>query len=83
MSTVNVLRYSALALGVAVGLKTDLSLKSAAEKEHEKNELEAQLKLLHPVKKETAAASSTKIDLEDPNLDYAAVILNAVESLKQ
>lgn len=93
MSTVNVLRYSALALGVAVGLKTDFSLKSAAEKEHEKNELEAQLKLvekakaeyakLHPVKKETAAASSTKIDLEDPNLDYAAVILNAVESLKQ
>lgn len=92
MSTLNVLRYSALALGVAVGLKTDLSLRSDAHKQQEKDDLSAQLKLveeakteyakLHPVKKEVKTAGA-KIDLEDPNLDYAAVILNAVDSLKQ
>ncbi|CDO93857.1 unnamed protein product [Kluyveromyces dobzhanskii CBS 2104] len=95
MSTLNVLRYSALALGVVAGLKTDLSLKSEAQKQQEQKDLDAQLKLvdqakaeyakLHPAKKEvkSAAASETKIDLEDPNLDYASVILSAVDSLKQ
>ncbi|CAH00743.1 F1F0 ATP synthase subunit e [Kluyveromyces lactis] len=96
MSTLNVLRYSALALGVVAGFKTDLSLKSEAQKQEEQNQLHAQLKLveqakaeyakLHPPKKEIKAAtagSSAKIDLEDPNLDYASVILSAVESLKQ
>ena len=33
--------------------------------------------------KEVKKADTTKIDLEDPNLDYAAVILSAVDSLKQ
>ncbi|QEU60868.1 Tim11 [Kluyveromyces lactis] len=94
MSTLNVLRYSALALGVVAGFKTDLSLKSEAQKQEEQNQLDAQLKLveqakaeyakLHPKKEiKAAAGSSAKIDLEDPNLDYASVILSAVESLKQ
>lgn len=81
-----------MALGVVVGFKTDLGLKSEAAKKSEEKELEAQLKLveeakaayakLHP-KPVVKASEATKIDLEDPNLDYASVILSAVESLKQ
>lgn len=92
MSTVNVLRYSALAIGAAVGLKTDLGLKSEAAKKSEEKEYTDKLKLIEQAKAEYAklhapkkveSQSSGKIDLEDPNLDYAKVILGAVDSLKQ
>lgn len=92
MSTLNVLRYSALALGVVVGVKTDFSLKSEAAKKSEENEYAAKLKLIEQAKeqyaklhakKEAPKTSGEKFDLEDPNLDYASVILSAVDSLKQ
>lgn len=94
MSTVNVFRYSALALGLFVGLKNDIFFRSAASKKEEQNAFEAKLKLvqeakaeyakLHqPVSKKTEVSSDIKeINLEDPNVDFAAVILQAVDSLK-
>ncbi|KAM3162501.1 ATP synthase subunit e, mitochondrial [Lachancea thermotolerans] len=92
MSTVNVLRYSALALGAIIGLKTDLSLKSEAAKSSQQKEYAEKLRLIEQAKAEYAKLhapkqvekqADTKLDLEDPNLDYGKVILSAVESLKQ
>lgn len=92
MSTLNVLRYSALALGAVVGFKNDFFLKSQAAKKEEEDAFQQKLKLIEQAKaeyaklnapKEVKKADTTKIDLEDPNLDYAAVILSAVDSLKQ
>ncbi|SCU91665.1 LADA_0F11298g1_1 [Lachancea dasiensis] len=93
MSTLNVLRYSAVALGIAVGLKTDLGLKSEAARKSEQKAYSDKLQLieqakaeyakLHAPKKEASSGSVAKFDLEDPNLDYAKVILGAVDSLKQ
>lgn len=93
MSTVNVFRYSAVALGLFFGLKNDLSLKSAASKKEEQDAFEAKRKLvdeakaeyakLHaPVNKKVESGSVKEVDFEDPNVDFAAVILQAVDSLK-
>lgn len=90
MSSLNVLRYSALALGVVVGLKTDINLQCSAKKHAEEDAYQKQVALVKEAKAEWAKlhppkitkTTSTEINLEDPNLDYAAVILNAVESLK-
>lgn len=88
MSTVNVLRYSALALGLVVGLRTDRNLNCSAKKQIEEVKFQKQVALVKEAKAEWAkihppkAVDSQNVDLEDPNLDYAAVILNAVESLK-
>lgn len=92
MSTLNVLRYSALGLGIFAGFKNDLCLKSDSKKQESERQLANELELirqakveyaqLHPTK-ETPTSSFTKIDLENPNLDFATVILNAVESMKQ
>ncbi|CEP62370.1 F1F0 ATP synthase subunit e LALA0_S05e04126g [Lachancea lanzarotensis] len=92
MSALNVFRYSAVLLGVAVGLQTDLSLKSQASKQQEEKAYAEKLQLIEQAKAEYAKlhapksetkTSNQKVDLEDPNLDYAKVILGAVESLKQ
>ncbi|SCU98564.1 LAFA_0G18800g1_1 [Lachancea sp. 'fantastica'] len=93
MSSLNVLRYSAVLLGVAVGLKTDMGLKSQASKQQEEKAYAEKLQLIEQAKAEYAKlhapkvsdtkASGEKLDLEDPNLDYGKVILGAVESLKQ
>ncbi|CAB4253799.1 similar to Saccharomyces cerevisiae YDR322C-A TIM11 Subunit e of mitochondrial F1F0-ATPase, which is a large, evolutionarily conserved enzyme complex required for ATP synthesis [Maudiozyma barnettii] len=88
MSSVNVLRYSALALGLAVGLKTDMNLRCSAKKQAEEDVYQKELALVKEAKAEwnklhpKKVVESKEINLEDPNLDYAAVILNAVESLK-
>ncbi|QLL33369.1 hypothetical protein HG536_0E02800 [Torulaspora globosa] len=93
MSTVNVLRYSGLALGLLFGLKNDLSLKSAASKKEEQRAYEAKMKLVEeakaeyakskePVKSEAESGRGKEVNLEDPNVDFAAVILQAVDSMK-
>ncbi|SCU96013.1 LAME_0F14488g1_1 [Lachancea meyersii CBS 8951] len=92
MSTLNVLRYSAVVLGVAVGFKTDLGLKSQASRKSEEKAYADKLQLIDQAKAEYAKlhapksepkGSAVKLDLEDPNLDYSKAILGAVESLKQ
>ncbi|QLQ80926.1 hypothetical protein HG537_0E02810 [Torulaspora globosa] len=91
MSTVNVFRYSALAAGLVFGLKNDLSLKSAASKKEEQRAYEAKLKLVEEAKAEFAKGKqatsgaetvNSTFNLEDPNVDFAAVILQAVDSIK-
>lgn len=87
--TVNVLRYSALALGALVGLRHDLFLRKDATLRQEEDQFQTQTKLvaeakrewarLHPVKTTESAA----VNLDDPNVDFAQVILGAVESMKQ
>ncbi|CCF57172.1 hypothetical protein KAFR_0C01790 [Kazachstania africana CBS 2517] len=88
MSTINVLRYSALGLGLVVGFKTDWSLRSAAKRKKQELEYQEQVKLIEEARAEYAKlyspmiAKQGNVDFEDPNLDYAAVIMNAVTSLK-
>ncbi|CCE92510.1 F1F0 ATP synthase subunit e TDEL_0E02670 [Torulaspora delbrueckii] len=93
MSTVNVLRYSALGLGLFFGLKNDLSFKTAASKKEEQNAFDAKMKLVEeakaeyaklqaPVQKKAEVGSTKEVNFEDPNVDFAAVILQAVDSIK-
>lgn len=94
MSTVNVFRYSALGLGLFVGLKNDMYFRTAASKKKEQDAYEAKLQLVEDAKAEYAkthtpvsksvkpAGDVQKVNLEDPNVDFAAVILDAVDSLK-
>ncbi|EDO14831.1 hypothetical protein Kpol_364p3 [Vanderwaltozyma polyspora DSM 70294] len=89
MSTVNVLRYSALGLGLIFGLKNDLVFRSDAKKQKEEEEYQRKLKLVEEAKKEYArlhppkeTKSSSKVNWEDPALDYGSAILKAVETLK-
>lgn len=82
-----VLRWSAIAAGVIAGAYNTQVLKTEGQKKQEAfdfaektkliNEAKAEYAKLHP-KKEVA---STEINLEDPNLDFAQVILGAVEKL--
>lgn len=86
----NVFRYSALAAGLVFGLKNDLSLKSEASKKEEQRAYEAKMKLVEEAKAEYAkskqpvseAGSVSEVNLEDPNVDFAKVILQAVEGMK-
>lgn len=89
MSTVNVLRYSFLGLGLLVGLKTDFSLKGIAARELEDKEFARREQLIVEAKKEyeklhpsPKAKGSSEINLEDPNLDFGEVIINAVNALE-
>ncbi|KAH3899279.1 F1F0 ATP synthase subunit e SCDLUD_004715 [Saccharomycodes ludwigii] len=92
MSTLNVLRYSFLGLGLLVGLKTDIGLRCQAKKDNELREYQSKVDLIEeakaayqktlPKKKENAVSGFTLDKLEDPNIDFSAVILNSVESLK-
>lgn len=93
MSTVNVFRYSALALGLFFGVRNDLLFKTAASKKEEQNAFDAKLKLVEeakaeyaklkaPVNKKVESGSAKEVNLEDPNVDFAAVILQAVDSMK-
>lgn len=90
MSTANVLRYSALGLGVLCGFNTDLSNYFAGQVQKEEDEHDRRVKLvqdakveyakLHPVVKKPESVG--EINLDDPNLDFGALIVNAVDSLK-
>ena len=86
MSTVNVLRYTALALGVFVGFRTDLLNKKTAQKKREELEYERQVKLVKEAKAEWAklhpkpADESGPINLDDPNLDLGEVLLKKIEN---
>lgn len=95
MSTVNVLRYSALGLGLLLGLKTDIGLRRTASKKEEQKAYDCKLKLVEDAKAEYAklnppvakdlaakAGQTQEINLEDPNVDFGSVILQAVDSLK-
>lgn len=92
MSTVNVLRYSALGLGLFYGFKNDSFLRYTSCKERQDKEFEDKLKLVEEAKKEYARlnrpkkiespTSATEVNWEDPNLDYASVVLKVVETLK-
>lgn len=90
MSTANVLRYSALGLGVFFGLKNDICNKKVASQRAADEEFGNKLKLVEEARAEYAklhkpaapATGSTKeLNLEDPNLDFGAVIVQAVDSL--
>ncbi|EJS42290.1 tim11p [Saccharomyces arboricola H-6] len=93
MSTVNVLRYSALGLGLFFGFRNDMILKCNVKKKDEQAKYEEKLKLVDEAKKEYAKLqpvvvqkdllTTTSVNLEDPNIDFEKVILNAVESLKE
>lgn len=93
MSTVNVLRYSALGLGLFFGFRNDMILKCNAKKKEEEAQYEKKLRLVDEARKEYAklqpvvtpkdAPKTTSVNLEDPNIDFEKVILNAVESLKE
>ncbi|GCE97792.1 hypothetical protein ZYGM_001120 [Zygosaccharomyces mellis] len=71
MSTANVLRYSALGLGIFFGFKNDLGNKKTASQKATDDAFQAKLKLV----------DEAPVNLEDPNLDFGAVILQAVDSL--
>ncbi|CAR57990.1 uncharacterized protein GVI51_H06919 [Nakaseomyces glabratus] len=88
MSTVNVLRYSALGLGLLVGLKTDFSLRGAAAKKLEEEEFSKRQQLIADAKAEWAKlhppktkATTKEINFDDPNLDFGELIVNAVNAL--
>ncbi|CAI4038185.1 hypothetical protein SMKI_04G5250 [Saccharomyces mikatae IFO 1815] len=93
MSTVNVLRYSALGLGLFFGFRNDMILKCNAKKKEEQAQYEEKLRLvdeakreyakLHPVEVPKVLPTTASVNLEDPNIDFEKVILNAVESLKE
>lgn len=82
------MRYSAVGAGVIYGFTHRLSLQSAAAKEEaaakfaKTEKLIAEAKEAFAKKNEKPAASATEIDLNDKNLDFAKVILGAVEGLK-
>ncbi|CCD24097.1 F1F0 ATP synthase subunit e NDAI_0C04370 [Naumovozyma dairenensis CBS 421] len=92
MSTLNVLRYSALGLGLWCGFRNDLSLKNvAAEREQQKkydeevkliNEAKQEYAKLRPIEKKPETVSLENVQLDDPKLDFAELILNAVDSMK-
>ncbi|CCH42148.1 ATP synthase subunit e, mitochondrial [Wickerhamomyces ciferrii] len=93
MSTVNVFRYSALAAGVLYGAYHTYSLESTAKKaeaqrlfaKKEALILEAKAKFAElnaPKKVETPKTQSKEINLDDDKLDFAQVIISAVESLE-
>lgn len=54
MSTVNVLRYSALGLGLFFGFRNDMILKCNAKKKEEQAQYDQKLKLVEEAKKEYA-----------------------------
>ncbi|AQZ09756.1 TIM11 (YDR322C-A) [Zygosaccharomyces parabailii] len=88
MSTVNVLRYSALGLGLFYGFKNDMGLRSAAAQNAAEEAFQKKVKLVQEARVEygklqgSANQKGVKdINLEDPNLDFGAVILQAVDSL--
>lgn len=88
MSTANVLRYSALGLGVFFGLKNDMGNKKTASQKAADDAFQAKLKLVEEARAEygklhkpSAATQTKEVNLEDPNLDFGAVILQAVDSL--
>ncbi|CAI1845360.1 hypothetical protein SEUBUCD646_0B04320 [Saccharomyces eubayanus] len=93
MSTVNVLRYSALGLGLFFGFRNDMILKCNAKKKEEQAQYDEKLKLVEEAKKEYAklqpaatlkdTPATIAVNLEDPNIDFEKVILNAVDSLKE
>ncbi|CAR27964.1 hypothetical protein ZYGR_0N04510 [Zygosaccharomyces rouxii] len=88
MSTANVLRYSALGLGVFFGLKNDMGNKKTASQKAADDAFQAKLKLVDEARAEygrlhnpAPTTQSKEINLEDPNLDIGAAILQAVDSL--
>ncbi|CCE62850.1 hypothetical protein TPHA_0D02120 [Tetrapisispora phaffii CBS 4417] len=95
MSTANVLKYSALGLGLFVGIKNDLILKKDATKKAKEHERQAQLDLIEKAKREYASlhnktkknksvnVDTTNINWEDPKLDYGSVIMKFVDAQKE
>lgn len=87
MSTVNVLRYSALGLGFLVGFQNDWSLKRKAIRTKEIEQYNLQMKLIEDAKREYANLHAVRkvdlldkvdnmesINLDDPNLDFNKLI---------
>ncbi|ODV95156.1 hypothetical protein PACTADRAFT_49900 [Pachysolen tannophilus NRRL Y-2460] len=90
-TTFNVLRWSSLAAGVVYGVYHNQVLKSAGKEKEEQAEYAHKQKLIAEAKAEYAklnAPAETKteaigsLNLDDPNIDFAKVILGAVEGLK-
>ncbi|KAL6949982.1 hypothetical protein ACO0QE_000651 [Hanseniaspora vineae] len=89
--TVNVFRYSALALGLVVGLRTDMRASCDAHKAaelHKQEELikqakEAYAKAHAPAPTASKEVAAPKFDLEDEKADFAQLILSSVEALEK
>lgn len=93
MSTLNVLRYTSLLLGVVVGIKNDWALRGAAKRDEHERSIARELKLvkeakeeynrLHPIKQANTTEGDINFNLEDPNFDFGTAIVRTVEALKQ
>lgn len=92
MSTFNVLRWTALATGVVYGAYHTQVLKSAGAAKQEILDFKHQEKLIAEAKAEFAKLNAPKevktekvtpgsINLDDPNIDFASVLLSAVDNL--
>ena len=93
MSTLNVLRYSVLGAGILYGFTHDRGLKKDAHNLKLDNEYKEKELLIQKAKEEfvksklpkqittTTSSSLTNIDLNDPKVDFAQIILASVESL--
>lgn len=88
MSTINVLRYAALATGITYGFFEAKSIKNAHHRAEELKEYNEKVKLINEAKAKFAAlnkkpeTASSEINLDDKDLDFAKVILSAVEKLQ-
>lgn len=91
MSTANVLRYSALGLGLFFGFRNDIALRCSAHEKAEKVKYENELKLVDEARaqykklhgpKEISSSGNIEVNLDDPNLDYEKVIMSSIASLK-
>ncbi|WLF80269.1 F1F0 ATP synthase subunit e, mitochondrial [Lodderomyces elongisporus] len=91
-ATVNVLRYSALGLGVVYGAYHRFSLESAFAKQQaaaqwkKEEKLIAEAKSIYqkintPPKQETPKSQAGSINWEDPNLDFGAVLESLIAKL--
>ncbi|CCK69642.1 F1F0 ATP synthase subunit e KNAG_0C05440 [Huiozyma naganishii CBS 8797] len=91
MSTANVLRYSALGLGVFVGLKNDLGFRSAAKSKKEEEKYQQKVKLVEEARGEwkklhppavVPTSGAAQVNLDDPNFDFGKYIDGVLGSLK-
>ncbi|VEU20369.1 DEKNAAC101175 [Brettanomyces naardenensis] len=87
MTTLNVLRYTALGAGLVYGFIHVESLKKKGKVEVEKYQFERQEKLVEDAKKEwklqhpSKAPQGGKIDLSKSDLDWAQVVDDAIKTL--
>ncbi|KAJ8145636.1 hypothetical protein OY671_001291 [Metschnikowia pulcherrima] len=90
MSTFNVIRYSLLGVGVVYGAVHRYNLESNHEQQQKLAQWKKEEKLIKQAKaeygklnppQEKAASTASGFNLEDPNLDFGAVLESLVQKL--